>query len=174
MQQGGVEMSGRTLLVLIFLVCSQAMPGLALDKQEAEKQIKVLNRKIIEANEQNNLQDAIEAAEDALTVARLGFGEESVEAAKAMNNVGNLYMFSRHPQEASELYKAALEIERKKVGEKSVEAADTLNNLAVAYAMQGKFDDARASLKEVIDIRAKKLGKDNPETIKAGEMLAEL
>lgn len=160
----------------LFLAFALAvMPAaFAFDKKEAAEQIEQLNKKILEASGKNDLQGAIEAAEDALTVARLGFGEESPEAAKAMNNVANLYMFSRHPQEASELYKKALEIETKEKGRDSTDAADTHFNLAASYGLQAKFDDARASIKEALRIREKKLGKDHPDTVKAREMLEQI
>ncbi len=143
-------------------------------KAEAREKIKALNQKVIEAGKANDLQAAIVAAEDALSVASLAFGDDDPETAKALNNVANLYLFSEHPKEALELYKKALEIDNKKSGKKSIEAADTSYNMAMAYGMLAKFDDARASMKRTIEIRREKLGATHPDTLKAEQMLNEI
>lgn len=157
---------------VFYLVFSSAV--YADGKKEAAKKIDELNHKMMDAAKQHDLQTAITDSEDALSTARLFFGEDSLEAAKAMNNTANLYMYAGHAPDAAELYQKSLEITIKKAGPESTETADSYFNLAMCYASQNKFDDARAALNKAVEIRKKKLGETHPDTQKAEKMLEEI
>ncbi len=159
---------------LILTVCAVPAGLYAGDQKEAERKIAELNKKIQEAGNGEDLQGAIDAAEEALDVAVDAYGEESPETAKAMNNTANLYMMAHHPVEAGNLYGQALEILEAKKGKNDLDAADYNYNLAMSLAMQGKYDDARKAMKRTIEIRKKKLGKKHADTVKAEEMLQEI
>lgn len=140
------------------------------NKKDAQKKIDALNQEVQKAADGHDLQKAITSAEDALDIASKEFGESSIEAAKAMNNVANLYLFSDHPQEAERLYKQSILIESYEKGKDSLEVADSYYNLAMAYAMQKKFDEARKMMDLTFKVRKEKLGASHPDTLKAQEM----
>ena len=147
-------------------------PAFASKKSDAKKEIENLNQKIKESGDKGDLQTAITAAEDALDAATKGFGENSLEAAKATMNVANLYMYADHAADAERLYKNAILIQmNKKVDPNGPEMADSYYNLAMAYAVQKKYDEGRDLLNKCYKIRAQRLGENHPDTQKARKAL---
>ncbi len=162
-----------TMLSFSLLAC----PGYAGQNKATQKEVQAkideFNQRIKEAGDKGDLQAAIEAAEQALATATQGFGAESPEAARAKNNVANLYMFAGHPANAEQLYKEAVLIQSKKDSE-SVSMADSLYNLSMAYGMQQKYDEARQMMDRAYKIRLSKLGPDDADTQKAAAKLKEI
>ncbi len=161
------------ILLAVFLLHS-GFGREATKKKEVQKQIDALNHTVQEAANKGELQKAITAAEDVLDLAKKEFGDSSIEAAKAMNNVANLYLFIGHPTDAERLYKDSIILEVTKYGNDNVEIADSLYNLGMAYAMQKKYGEALKMVDRVLKIRKEKLGANHPETLKAQEMATTL
>lgn len=155
------RLAGTVLLSLLVL----SVPVYAGKKGEVKKQIDSLNREIAKAVNGGDLQTAIEKAEQALDLAKQGYGEDGLETAKAMNNVANLYMFAGHAPDAELLYKNAILIETGH-DPQSLTLADSFFNLAMAYATQKKYGEARKILDKAYKIRVEKLGAEHPETKK--------
>lgn len=161
------------ILYLTILFCSltQAGPLLAKDQRAVLKQLKELNQKIQDANEKQDLQAAIIAAEDAYQLAKTELGNHALKTADTMNNLGNLYLFAGAAENAEQLYKEAILIYIEKIALDSTDMADIYYNLGVAYATQKKYASAIDILKKAAAIREKKLGPDDPATQKAKEMI---
>ena len=159
--------------ILILSLVIFSVPSYA-GKKEATKQLDVLNEKVKEAGKKGDLQAAIDAADQALALALKEFGEKSIETVKALNNVGNLYMYANHAEDAERLYKKAILIETDLHGREDLGVADSLFNLAMSYAVQKKFEEAGKTMNRVYKIRIEKLGESHPETKKAREALDNL
>jgi eukaryotic-like serine/threonine-protein kinase len=105
-------------------------------------------------------QDTLQAG---LKVARAAFGEESLEVAYALANLGyaqwGLGEFDR--AEASE--REALRIRRKNSAMDDLEASRALNNLGLALAPQGKVTEAEEAYRQALGLQQKISGKDTPE-----------
>lgn len=158
------------LLTFLFLFSESALAS----KKEALKQIETLNHQIQQAGEKGDLQAAITAAEEVLAISQKTFGEQAPEAAKALNNVANLYLYSDNALQAERLYKEAILIEADKYGKDSKELADSYYNLAMAYAVQKKYEEGRQMLTKSHQIRLKNFGEDHPDTKKAREALDQI
>lgn len=164
----------RVFLLLLPALFLCTAPLYAGKKGDAKKQIETMNQKMKAAADKGNLQEAIEAAEKAFDAAVEGYGAESMEAGKAMNNMANLYMFANHAEDAERLYKKSIIIGIKNLEANSPELADSYYNLAMAYAVQKKYDEAREMMDKVYKMRTERLGPNHPDTQKAQKTLDEL
>ena len=95
------------------------------------------------------------------------YGEESVEAAESMNDLGYLLKLRGGETdayvEAEELLRKALAVRKRLLGAEHVEVASTLNNLAVTLSIQGHYAEAEALHREALVLQRKLLGKEHPQ-----------
>ena len=162
------------LLSIVFCLVAQAGSAFAKDQKAVAAKIQALNDQIVAANEARDLPTALRAAEEAVRVAKIGYGQSSLQAADTMNNLANLYLYLKRAAEAEQLYKQAVLIDLKKLDKEGVEIAAIYFNLGVAYAMQKKYTAAIDILNKALNIRLKKLGPDSAETKNVEQMLGEL
>jgi tetratricopeptide (TPR) repeat protein len=162
------------LTVFLVLLLSLSLPAYAGKKDEARKQIETLNQKIKQAGEAGDLQAALEAAEQAYEIAERDLGKKSIETARAMNNMANLYMYADHAADAERIYKNAIIIETKEYGKEHPALADSYYNLAMAYAIQQKYKEASKMMDKAYKIRVEKLGPDHPDSQKIRTALKEI
>lgn len=155
---------------IIFIVSAPVYAN----KESAASAIDVLNEKVKEAGKKGDLQTAIEAAENALEIAQREIGKDSMETARALNNVANLYMYAGHPVESESLYKQAILIETEHHDKDSLTVADSFYNLGMAYAVQKKYMEARKVLERALKIRSEKLGTDHADTLKIRDAIDEI
>ena len=163
-------------ILLGFFFCFMVSAGFlfAKDTSKAAETLRDLNLQIVAANGNHDLSGALRAAEKAARVAKVEYGESSLEAANAMNNLGNLYAFADWASEAEQLFKKAILIYLEKSDMNGTGMADIYFNLGVAYAMQKKYKDAINILNKALVIRHEKLGPDNAATKKTEQMINEL
>ena len=162
------------LLSILFFLGAHTGPVFAKDQKAAEAKIQALNDQIVAANENKDLPAALRAAEEAVQVAKTGYGENSLQAADTMNNLANLYLYLKRAAEAEQLYKQSVLIDLEKLDKEGTEMAAIYFNLGVAYAMQKKYSAAINILNKTLNIRLKKLGPDSAETKNVEQMIAEL
>ena len=162
------------LLSIIFCLVTQAGSAFAKDQKAVDAKIQALNDQIVIANEARDLPTALRAAEEAVKVAKDGYGKNSLQAADTMNNLANLYLYLKRASEAEQLYKLAVLIDLKKLDKEGVEMAAIYFNLGVAYAMQKKYTAAIDILNKALNIRLKKIGPDSAETKNVEQMIEEL
>ena len=162
------------LLSILFCLVAQAGSAFAKDQKAAAAKIQALNDQIVASNEARDLPTALRAAEEAVQVAKEGYGKGSLQAADTMNNLANLYLYLKRAREAEQLYKQAILIDLKKLDKEGVEMAAIYFNLGVAYAMQKKYTTAIDILNKAFNIRLKKLGPDSVETKNVEQMIADL
>lgn len=147
-------------LIIIMLFLFSAFGAAAEDK---ESQWKDINMKIAAAMEQGNLEAAVAAALESLDFAKKEFGAADVHAARAMNNLANLYLYQNKMDEAESLYREAIAIEETILGRDGLEVADTLFNLAMVAAMRKQYQEADSLLTSALKIKEQKLGADHPD-----------
>ena len=162
------------LLGILFLLVTQMGLAFAADQKAAAAKIQALNDQIVAANEARDLPTALRAAQEAVQVAKAGYGKNSLPAADTMNNLANLYLYLKRAKEAEQLYRQAILIDLQKLDKEGTEIAAIYFNLGVAYAMQKKYSAAIDVLNRALTIRLKKLGPDNVETKHVEQMIEEL
>lgn len=163
----------KAFLAFALLISFTASPAFAESKKEAKKKIETLNADIKKAADTGDLQKGIDAAEEAFEISARVFGEDSMEAANAMVNLANLYMYAEDPAGAENLLKKAI-LNMSQTDMKSTDVADAYFNLAMSYAMQTKYDEARKSMNLALQIRTEKLGEEHEQTQKARRMFEQL
>ena len=162
------------ILWLVFFLAGHAGLVFAKDYKVAEAKIQALNDQIVAANEARDLPTALRAAEEAVLVAKTGYGQNSLQAADTMNNLANLYLHLKRSAKAEQLYKQAILIYVKKLDKEGLDMAASYFNLGVAYAMQKKYAAAIDILNRALTIRLKKLGPDAEATKNTEQMISEL
>jgi tetratricopeptide (TPR) repeat protein len=165
-----------SVFLLGVLLCSTALGGsvFAEEGDAAAEKIRLLNVEIIAANERRDLPAALQAAEEAVRVAKAGFGTESLESADTMSNLASLYLYIKRADEAAAIYESVAGIYFACRGPESLETATAYFNLGAAYAMQKKYKEALRALNKALAIRVKKLGSEDGATKNAEQMIAEL
>ncbi len=142
--------------------------------ETAAAQIRDLNQKIIAANERKDLPAALAAAEEAVRVAKDGYGPESLESADTLSNLASLYLHIKRVDESAAIYESVAGIYLAREGRESLNTAAAYFSLGAAYAMQQKYQEALSALNEALAIRTKKLGPDAEATKNAEQMIAGL
>ena len=162
------------LMSIFFCLVAQTGSVFAKDQKTAAVKIQALNDQIVAANEARDLPAALQAAEEAVRVAKKEFGEDSVEAADTMNNLASLYLHIKRSAEAEQFFKKSILIYLKEIDKESPEIANSFVNLGVAYASQKKYKEAFGILNKALTIRLKKLGPDDDSTKQLQQMIDEI
>ena len=101
------------------------------------------------------------------------YGEQSVEAAESMHDLGQLRTeWSGNPEpeaegdvydEGVELLRAALRLRQNLLGSEHPGVAQTLNSLSLILADQGNYEEAEVMGREALALRKKLLGDEHPD-----------
>ena len=99
------------------------------------------------------------------------FGDESIEVARAINNLGCVYYNIGNFKESEVLNRGALETKSAKLGRKNLEVVATLINLGAASVHMKEYDNASGYLNEALDTLLEITGAEHPHY---GEALGHL
>lgn len=101
---------------------------------------------------QNQSEQAITTANDAVVVAENRFGTEHPYVALSLNNLAQLYFETGQYALAEPLYTRALDIYEKSMGPESLNVAHILTNLSGLYLKMDKIEEALSCLSRVQNI----------------------
>jgi eukaryotic-like serine/threonine-protein kinase len=93
--------------------------------------------------------DALPILQEALTIAR-DTGNRNLEA-RALNNIGSLYMSQGQYSDAQTYFERALELREK--AKAPQEMADTLHNLGETYTRMGRYEQALQQFVRALELR---------------------
>jgi len=110
----------------------------------------------------------------ARSICELHAGGESLETAKVLDALTNLYWHQGKYAQAEPLCQQARLVRERQLGPEHLETATSLNNLAVLYQLQGKYAQAEPLCRRVLEIREKQLGEAHPNTAASLNNLANL
>ena len=91
---------------------------------------------------QGRYKEAVPLAEEAVRTAEKTHGPDSLDVAKALNNLAQLYCDQGRYVEAEPLFKQALEMIGRTLPSNHPYKATILNNLATLYKAQGRYVEA--------------------------------
>jgi len=141
------EVVSRRWFIVLFLA---SMPILSTPQGLAdEDEWKKENEKVIDLFAQGKKQEGIEKMKEVIAMAETKFGQESINVAKSVNNLGNFYFHVGQVDQARESYNRAIEIEKKIQGGDSM-IADSYFNLAMTYAINKEHNEAKKLLKSAL------------------------
>ncbi|XP_074659416.1 nephrocystin-3-like [Tubulanus polymorphus] len=82
-------------------------------------------------------------------------GEESIDVARTLNELGVLYYLQNDAKTAETFFKRSFEMRRKLLGDKHADVAQSANNLAALYNDQKQYDQAAPLYELALEIRRK-------------------
>ncbi len=101
--------------------------------------------------------------EQAVSLAKKEFGKKHVNYALSLNNLAQMYDYSRQYEKAAELFIESAAIRKELLGENSLDYAWSLNNLASVYGKMNRYEKAEQFYSESATIRKKMLGENHPD-----------
>ncbi|WP_287278778.1 MULTISPECIES: tetratricopeptide repeat protein [unclassified Okeania] len=152
------------------LIVEQALSQVS--EQEELAEVKRLVEQIIQLNQQGKYAEAIPLAEKALEIRKRALGDNHLDVARSLNDLGRLYQSQGKYKEAEPLYQKSLAIRKQKLGDNHPDVAISLNNLAVLYYQQGKYSEAEPLYQKSLDIRKEQLGDDHLDVAQSFNNLA--
>jgi CHAT domain-containing protein/tetratricopeptide (TPR) repeat protein len=97
----------------------------------------------------------------ALEIRKKALGEEHLDYASSLNNLGILYYEMGDYKAAEPYYKQSLEIYKKALGEEHPDYASSLNNLGILYRNMGDYKAAEPYYKQALEIYKKVFGEEH-------------
>ena len=96
------------------------------------------------------------------------------EYASLLNQLAQLYIQMKRPEQTEPLLQKAAAIYKKKFTEENPSFANVQNDLGNFYRMQGRYPEAETALVKAIAIRKTTLGENHPDYVKSVDNLAVL
>ncbi len=163
------EVRGGTTEVRVFLERGASQIEALSDQGEVQSMLRgVLGRLYRALGEYEEAERFLRAA---LEQRRALYGEQSVEVAQSMHDLGQLLRLwggeaggdgeGNVYGEAEALFRSALALRKALLGEEHVDVAETLNNLAVVLREQGKYAEAEAMFRESLALWKKSTGEES-------------
>jgi CHAT domain-containing protein/Flp pilus assembly protein TadD len=117
---------------------------------------------------------AVEALNQALSVASMQYGPTDSTIAMLLESLGKSYYRLADYASAEQAWNRARDIREKASGAGSSATARVLNNLAVLYKAQGRYAESEALYRKALDIRERTLGPDHLDVAASLNNLANL
>ena len=119
--------------------------------------------------------DAQHSFERALKINEYIHGEQSLETAASLNNLGELFTRSGGDARVAQRYfERALAIRKQVLGERHPAIAESLNNLGRMLLLQQNYKEARPCFEQALAIRDQVLGKNHLDTLSSARILSNL
>jgi tetratricopeptide (TPR) repeat protein len=107
-------------------------------------------------------------------VVQTRLGEDHLDVAMSLNNLGNLYSLQGRYVEAEPLLLQSLKLYKRLLGEEHRSVATSINNLAHLYSSQGKYTEAEPLLLQSLEMRKRLLGEEHRSVATSINNLAHL
>mmetsp|Transcript_25662 Transcript_25662/g.38392 ORF Transcript_25662/g.38392 Transcript_25662/m.38392 type:complete len:700 (+) Transcript_25662:356-2455(+) len=109
-----------------------------------------------------DLSAALESFHEALDLQIDALGDDHLEVAKTLHNIGVCHRHNDEWDEALDYYRKAHLIFEKNLGEGHLDTARTLHNIGGVYRRKKFYQEAMDCFKQVLRIRRRVLGDDHP------------
>jgi hypothetical protein len=126
--------------------------------------LKALNARIYDLNQEGKLQEALPLAEMAVEIAKQNYGSQSFDTALTLNNLATLYRDLGQYATAEPLFQESIEMFRKLGSRSRLTATYALDNLAQLYLYTGEYAKAEPLYQQSIEISLKVQGPQHPVT----------
>ncbi|XP_076823328.1 nephrocystin-3-like isoform X2 [Clavelina lepadiformis] len=100
-----------------------------------------------------------------LTLEELTLGEDSLETAQALYDLGVLYHLQNNLENAESVFKRSVKIREKLIGRKNLEVAQCLHNLGSVYNERRQYSKALDCMSDALTIRKEMLGLHDSSTV---------
>jgi CHAT domain-containing protein/Flp pilus assembly protein TadD len=124
--------------------------------------------------EQEDYEQAIAIAVQALEFAEAEFGLEHLSTITSYYNLGSFYYELGYAEEAAPVYEQALELAVGFLGEDQPETMMIMDGLAQLYGEQAQFEEALPLLEKVFAFKKNSLGEADPDTLSTMVTLAQI
>ncbi len=100
-----------------------------------------------------------------LDIVQKRLGEDHIDVALSLNDLGGLYHDQGRYSEAETLYRQALELRKKLLGEDHPDVATSIDNLAGLYLDQGRYLEAESLCLQALKLRKNLPGEDHFDAV---------
>ncbi len=122
--------------------------------------------------DQRQYAEALNVAEEAISVAEVTFGPEHPNVARSLHNVAILLLAQGRLAEAESLFKRVLTIYENALEPAHPVFVTPLHNLAFLYGRQGRYGEAETLAKRALTIQENALGAEHPRVAELLKTLA--
>ncbi|HZZ73454.1 MAG TPA: CHAT domain-containing tetratricopeptide repeat protein [Pirellulales bacterium] len=141
-----------------------SVPRWACAQSAAEQQIEDLNNQVVALTDQGQFDKALGVAKRAYAAAHQSLGDQHIDTATALNNLGYCYQELGDYKSAKTYYEQALAIRKVALGPKHPHVAISLNNLGYLYDQLGEYAKAKTYFEQAVALRTEVLGLKNADT----------
>jgi tetratricopeptide (TPR) repeat protein len=145
--------------------CAPGFAASATAPSDWERQVNLLDRQMQQLIAQDQYDQAIAPAEQALQLTEQYAGAEDLRTAFRLNDLGLLYKATGRYEQAVPLLRRALAIEEKEFGAEDPETAKVLIGLALALKGMGRYDQALPLVQQALAIDEKARVAEDPITV---------
>jgi CHAT domain-containing protein/tetratricopeptide (TPR) repeat protein len=139
-------------------------PALSAEDRAALAEAAALNRQAVDLYGRGDAKAAIHPAEKALAIHKKVLGEQHLDTATTLYNLGLLLHAQGDYASARPYYEQALAIKKNVLGEQHPDTARSLNNLGGLLQAQGDYASARPYCEQALAVYRKVLGELHPHT----------
>ncbi|HEY7330659.1 MAG TPA: CHAT domain-containing tetratricopeptide repeat protein [Gemmataceae bacterium] len=126
--------------------------------EEAEQQIRELNRQVEELHGRGKYSEALKLAQRVFELARNELGENHAYIATSLNNLGVVLWAMRNLDGARSYFEQTLKIRRRILGDDHPHTAFSFNNLGSLLREMGDLPTAQSNYERALEIRRRVLG----------------
>lgn len=160
-------------LLLLVLILAAGTPGTVL-KAGPQDDWERMNQEAATLFEQENFEEAISRAVDAIYFAQSQFGDRSPQTIIGLYQLASFYWELGYPEEAAPLFQQAYQLGSEVLGENHPDTLMIASGLAELFVEEGQYDEAQALLEKTLAGNRKTLGEENPETLYTMVRLAQI
>jgi CHAT domain-containing protein/Tfp pilus assembly protein PilF len=135
-----------------------------LHAQETMQEADQLGAQVVKLAQLGRYQEAIPLAQRALAICEKLLGPNHEETAGYLNDLAELYFYTKDNAAAEPLYERALTMRERVLGPKHPDTALTLNDLATLHVATGHYAKAEPLYQRALAIREEVLGPDHSDT----------
>jgi tetratricopeptide (TPR) repeat protein len=130
--------------------------------EQIEQQIEELNDRARQLHKAEKYDQAIEAAGEAIAMARQHLGESHLSLATSLESLATVHLSDPDYDTAWRLFEEAITVRRRVLGANHPDLAGAINNLARLHEVTGDYQGAGPLYREALEIRRVALGEENP------------
>lgn len=156
-------------LIIIILLATCSTHAQTVDERETVKQ---LNQSVVSAYKNQNYDDTLKPAQQALDLSVKIFGANDAQTAVAYTNLGIVYREKKKYKEAIENLQKALSIYQATPTVNGKQLPRAFETLASAYSLGGKEKEAEANYLKAFEASETIFGKDGKDSLQYALALA--
>jgi tetratricopeptide (TPR) repeat protein len=162
----------KKVILILVSVCLAGSLGMFIYKTINKNSHENLTEEVIQLYRKGEFSKAKIAAENLVDKTAEKHGQESLEYAISLHNLGEIYNMLGEYDQAENNFKQSIYIQENKLGKEHIELAASLSNLAAVYDYKKEYSMALKIYQRALTIQNKHLGENHVNTLMTKNNLA--